>query len=167
MMLQYVAVLQHQRSPRAHKKQLYEKSRLTSDIGAAVHLAPNANGILRRWGLRAEDFGANLVSRFKEIHSSGRVLKDIDLTHANKLWQHPLHGVYRTSLHCALQAAATSEPGVGTGKRAELCTSSQVVRIDPTEGTIELANDSLVRADVLIGADGVYVSSLPYQPPTG
>lgn len=32
-------------------------------MGAAMHLAPNANGILRRLGLFAEMFGANPMGR--------------------------------------------------------------------------------------------------------
>jgi hypothetical protein len=38
---------------------LFEQSQFASELGAAVHLAPNANGILRRLGIFAEGFGAN------------------------------------------------------------------------------------------------------------
>lgn len=40
-------------------RQLFEQSQFASELGAAVHLAPNANGILRRLGIFAEEFGAN------------------------------------------------------------------------------------------------------------
>lgn len=43
--------------------QLFEQSRFAQELGAAIHLAPNANGILRRYGVYAEDFGANRMER--------------------------------------------------------------------------------------------------------
>lgn len=46
-----------------HNVQIFEQSRFATETGAALHLAPNANGILRRLGLFPEDFGANLTQR--------------------------------------------------------------------------------------------------------
>jgi 2-polyprenyl-6-methoxyphenol hydroxylase-like FAD-dependent oxidoreductase len=46
-----------------HSVQLFEQSRFATETGAALHLAPNANGILRRLGLFPEDFGANPTQR--------------------------------------------------------------------------------------------------------
>lgn len=46
-----------------HHVQIFEQSRFATETGAALHLAPNANGILRRLGIYAEDFGANLAQR--------------------------------------------------------------------------------------------------------
>lgn len=42
-----------------HRVQIFEQSRFATETGAALHLAPNANGILRRLGIVPEDFGAN------------------------------------------------------------------------------------------------------------
>jgi succinate dehydrogenase/fumarate reductase flavoprotein subunit len=42
-----------------HEVILLEQSRFAQELGAAVHLAPNSNGVLRRLGIKAEDFGAN------------------------------------------------------------------------------------------------------------
>jgi 2-polyprenyl-6-methoxyphenol hydroxylase-like FAD-dependent oxidoreductase len=41
-----------------HRVELFERSRFANEIGAAIHLSPNANGVLRRLGIQAEDFGA-------------------------------------------------------------------------------------------------------------
>lgn len=41
--------------------QLYERSTLAKEVGAAIHLAPNCHGILRRLGIFPESFGANPV----------------------------------------------------------------------------------------------------------
>jgi 2-polyprenyl-6-methoxyphenol hydroxylase-like FAD-dependent oxidoreductase len=41
-----------------HRVELFERSRFANEVGAAIHLSPNANGVLRRLGIQAEDFGA-------------------------------------------------------------------------------------------------------------
>ena len=46
-----------------HHVQIFEQSRFATETGAALHLAPNANGILRRLGIFPEDFGANPTQR--------------------------------------------------------------------------------------------------------
>jgi NADPH-dependent 2,4-dienoyl-CoA reductase/sulfur reductase-like enzyme len=46
-----------------HKVTLLEQSRFANELGAAMHLAPNSNGLLRRIGLNVEDIGANLMER--------------------------------------------------------------------------------------------------------
>lgn len=38
--------------------QLFERSRFANEIGAAIHLSPNANGVLQRLGIDATKFGA-------------------------------------------------------------------------------------------------------------
>jgi hypothetical protein len=40
---------------------VFEKSALAKEAGAALHLAPNANGLLRRLGIHADEYGANLM----------------------------------------------------------------------------------------------------------
>lgn len=78
--------------------QVYEQSRLTRESGAAVHLAPNANGILRRWGIYAESFGADPMAHLVEYMRDGHVRKSLDLRMPNKRWQHPWHLVHRAAL---------------------------------------------------------------------
>lgn len=46
-----------------HRVTLLEQSRFANEVGAAMHLAPNANGILRRLGIFAETIGANVFER--------------------------------------------------------------------------------------------------------
>lgn len=44
-----------------HRVTVLEQSRFANEVGAAMHLAPNANGLLRRIGIFAERVGANLM----------------------------------------------------------------------------------------------------------
>ncbi|KAI8632362.1 hypothetical protein F5Y19DRAFT_472390 [Xylariaceae sp. FL1651] len=137
-----------------HHVELYEQSKSASETGAAVHLAPNANGILRRWGLLAETFGGNKMDRIVEYTFNGEIIRDVDLAVPNKMWQYPWHLVQRTALHDKLKEMATSEDGYGTP--AVLRTSSRVLEVDAEAGKVTLEDGSSTVADVIIGADGVY-----------
>lgn len=44
-----------------HRVTVLEQSRFANETGAAIHLAPNSNGLLRRLGIYAEELGANLM----------------------------------------------------------------------------------------------------------
>lgn len=46
-----------------HDVQVFEQSALATETGAALHIPPNANGILRRLGIFADEFGANPMER--------------------------------------------------------------------------------------------------------
>lgn len=121
-----------------------------------MHLAPNANGALRKWGIFAEDFGATLMQYMEERTEKGEVLKDLDLRGMNAQWQHPWHLSHRINLHEKLKTIATAEDGVGTP--AKLNTSSRIVSVDPEKGQVSLADGTTVTGDVILGADGIYVS---------
>ncbi|KAI1299107.1 hypothetical protein F5Y03DRAFT_386370 [Xylaria venustula] len=153
-----------------HEVELCEQSRSVSETGAAVHLAPNANGILRRWGLFAETFGANSADRVVERSFTGEIIRDVDLTALNKMWwQHPWQLVHRVELHNKLKETATSkaEPGIP----AVIRNASKVVDVDVNAGVVTLEDGTTVNADVVIGADGVYsrmrrfVNGEQQQPP--
>ncbi|POS68756.1 hypothetical protein DHEL01_v212850 [Diaporthe helianthi] len=128
-----------------HQVDLYEQSRFANETGAAVHLAPNANGLLRRWGIFAEDFGATLACYMEERTEEGDKVKDIDLRGMNAQWQHPWHLCHRVNLHEKLKKVATGEDGVGTPAR--LHTSSKIVSVDPEKGQVSLADGTIVTGD--------------------
>jgi salicylate hydroxylase len=39
--------------------EIYESSRFATELGAAIHLPPNVNAVLHRFGLDPSSFGAN------------------------------------------------------------------------------------------------------------
>ncbi len=123
-------------------------------IGAAVHLPPNANGILRRWGIHPEAVWANPMDRLIERMADGRIRKDLNLIPLNKQWQHPWHLVHRMSLQELLKQLAVSD---GAGIPVTIHTSSRVVEVDTGKGRVTLESGETVTADVVIGADGIYV----------
>jgi len=136
-----------------HKVVILEQWDGGNETGAAIHLAPNSNGILRRLGLKAENFGANPMTRLTEYESTGKLLHSIDLVEPNKMWQHPWQLVHRIHLHRQLSAAAIDKQTAGTP--ADLRYASKVVDIDPATATVTLASGERIQGDVVIGADGV------------
>ena len=71
-----------------HVVTIFEASKFSNETGAAIHIAPNCNGILRRLGLNIEDIGANECTGIKIAIPQGKVVEQADLREANKLWQH-------------------------------------------------------------------------------
>lgn len=72
-----------------HDVTLLESSKFSNETGAAIHMAPNANGLLRRMGLHLEDVGGNEMCRLAQYEGrSGKKLFGMDLREANKQWQH-------------------------------------------------------------------------------
>ncbi|KAF2162584.1 hypothetical protein M409DRAFT_69143 [Zasmidium cellare ATCC 36951] len=137
-----------------HVVKIFEQSQFAAELGAAIHLAPNSNGILRRLGIYAENFGSNPCCKFTELDGQGKVIRSMDVRESNKLWQHPWHLAHRVHLHDALKKAATSAEG--KGRPAELHTRSKIKAVDEAQGTLMLDNGQIVEGDVVVGADGVH-----------
>jgi 2-polyprenyl-6-methoxyphenol hydroxylase-like FAD-dependent oxidoreductase len=105
----------------------------------------------------AEDFGAVEMCRLAEYDEKGVETRRVDLTEQNKMWQHPWMLVHRVRLHDRLKLVATGEKG--EGKPAELHLSSRVMEVNPETATLVLETGDRIQADVILGADGIYVSS--------
>ncbi|GAM41708.1 hypothetical protein TCE0_042r15031 [Talaromyces pinophilus] len=138
-----------------HHVQIFEQSRFATETGAALHLAPNANGILRRLGIFPEEFGANPTQRISEYTAGGHQLHTLSVEEANKRWQHPWHLAHRIELHNALKRAVSTP--TADGKAAiEIKTSSRVEKVDPYNAIITFADGTQIQGDLVVGADGVH-----------
>ncbi|KAJ2997956.1 hypothetical protein NUW58_g489 [Xylaria curta] len=137
-----------------HKVTILEQSRFANETGAAIHLAPNSNGLLRRLGIYAEEINANLMESITEYDIQNNLIRHIGLAEPNKLWQHPWHLVHRVHLHEELKrrAVSTDTPGIPV----ELRLRGRVTQVDSSSATVVLESGELVRGDVVIGADGVH-----------
>ncbi len=104
----------------------------------------------------AEDFGAVEMCRLAEYNEMGVETRKVDMTEQNKMWQHPWMLVHRVRLHDQLKLVATGNEG--PGNPAKLHLSSKVVEVNPETGTLVLETGDRIQADVILGADGIYVS---------
>ncbi|KAF9766043.1 hypothetical protein IL306_001582 [Fusarium sp. DS 682] len=136
-----------------HKVTLFERSQLAKEVGAAIHLAPNCHGILKRFRVYPETFGANPVEGITEYTGDGHLKFDVSLKGGLSIWEHPWVLSHRISLHENLKIQATSSKGPGTP--AILKTSSPVVDVDPVTATVKLGDGTTVSGDLVLGADGV------------
>lgn len=104
----------------------------------------------------AEDFGAVEMSHLAEYNEKGVETRKVDLTEQNKMWQHPWMLVHRVRLHDKLKQIATGKDG--KGRPAELHLASKVLAVDTENATITLEGGDKIQADLILGADGIYVS---------
>ncbi|KJR86272.1 salicylate hydroxylase [Sporothrix schenckii 1099-18] len=136
-----------------HRVTLLERSQLAQETGAAIHLAPNCHGLLKRFGIQPTSFGANPLEGIAEYDGAGNLKMDINLRGAGGMWQHPWVLSHRVSLHNELKRVATAE--AGDGPPAVLKVGSRVVSVDPETATVTLEDGTTVSGDLVLGADGV------------
>ncbi|KAF7889831.1 uncharacterized protein EAF02_002246 [Botrytis sinoallii] len=137
-----------------HEVTVFEQSQFASEYGAAIHIQPNANGILKRLGVFLEESGANSLNWMTEYTSSGSLNRTMDLIEEDKQWHHPWFLAHRVQLHSHLKskALALSPPH----PPITLLTSHKVTTLDPTTSTVYFSNGTSCTGDLIIGADGVH-----------
>lgn len=137
-----------------HHVEVFEQSSLSHETGAAVHLVPNCNGLLRRLGLRAESLGAVECLANDNYTADGVLEEKVVYPDAESTWGYPWHLVHRQALHTALRELAISENG--KGKPVQLHLSSRVKSADPEAARLIFEDGLEVQGDLIIGADGVH-----------
>lgn len=79
-----------------HTVNVYEKSRLAQETGAAIHLAPNCHGILKRLGLDPRQHGSVPFRGLTEYMETGDVKQSLELGPINDMmWQHSWELIHR------------------------------------------------------------------------
>ncbi|KAH7191521.1 hypothetical protein BKA60DRAFT_418614, partial [Fusarium oxysporum] len=122
-----------------HKVTVFERSALAQETGAAMHLAPNCHGLLQKYDIFPETFGAN---KNNGVHCAADF-------HCSQTWVL----CYRVHLHETLKGAATSQKR--QGDPVVLATSSPVASVDVSTTTVTLEDGSSFSGDLILGADGV------------
>lgn len=127
-----------------------ERSRMLHETGALISLQPNATKIINQWGLDSilQRVASPQVDRaFRIFDTEGHLVREMPLDTsafgADRMLYH------RQDLHSALQEAATSEGGV------DIRTAAEVVECSAEAGTVTLGNGTVLRGDIVIGADGI------------
>ncbi|KAK8906639.1 hypothetical protein QC760_005222 [Botrytis cinerea] len=137
-----------------HEVTIFEQSQFASEYGAAIHIQPNANGILKRLGVFLEESGANSLDWMTEYTSTGSLKRSMDLVEVDKQWHHPWFLAHRVQLHSHLKSKAlTLSP---PHPPITLLTSHKVTALDPTTSTVYFSDGTSCTGDLIIGADGVH-----------
>lgn len=111
-----------------HNVRIYERSSFNNEIGAAIHVPPNASRALLAWGLDPKD------ARFVTVKSSFRAnAKTLERVHVGTTesevptkYGSPWYFAHRVDLHEELKRLATEESG--QGRPAEVYLRSEVVK---------------------------------------
>ncbi|KAM0793765.1 hypothetical protein ACM66B_001183 [Microbotryomycetes sp. NB124-2] len=139
---------------REHEVIVLEQSRMNQEIGAAIHLGPNAARIaIDRWGMKVENMGSPNVRWYKELNHEGKIQINAPID-TLKGFGAPWLLNHRVDLHSELKRLATTSEGPGSP--AVVKTASKVKSVNCEEGIVELEDGETVRGDVIVGADGIH-----------
>ncbi|KAE8371911.1 hypothetical protein BDV26DRAFT_286391 [Aspergillus bertholletiae] len=139
-----------------HEVQVIEQSGFLNEVGAAIHVAPNATRILKAWGCDLESLHPVHCNKLQLWDASGNLICTPIVT---KECQMALNTTdewlltHRVDLHNALRAAATNEVN---GCKINICLSSRVLSVDAEAGEVVLEDGTTYVADLVVGADGIH-----------
>ncbi|GFF43192.1 6-hydroxynicotinate 3-monooxygenase [Aspergillus udagawae] len=142
-----------------HKVQIFERSSFLREVGAAIHVQPNASRILLHWGFDAKR--ARLVTGLRTMVVPGTSLTSnvgVDCSHFVETYGAPWYLAHRVDLHSELRRLATTPDAPGIP--VEIVLRSEVVGFDAENGSITLADGSVHRADLVVAADGVHTTAI-------
>lgn len=137
-----------------HEVEIYEQARQLEEIGAGIQISANAMHALRALGLEAAiaKLGVRPEAYVFRLHDTGEVIQRFPLSDEHeRLHGAPYTQMHRADFHALLAAKAREfKPDVvHLNRRVTGFTES-------TEGvTLNFADDSAARGDLLIGADGL------------
>ncbi|SGY47476.1 BQ5605_C001g00535 [Microbotryum silenes-dioicae] len=136
-----------------HNVTVLEQSRMKSEIGAAIHLGPNASKIALQWGLDLAALNSPEVQSYVEKSAKGDTLIAVP-SDPRKGFGAPWLLNHRVDLHNELRRMATT-PDL-PGKPAVIQTAAKAVSFDCEAGEVTLADGQVLKADIIIGADGIH-----------
>lgn len=97
-----------------HAVHIYERSRLNNEVGAAIHVCPNASRALLAWGL--DPTRARFVTTRRTYRAHGKSLKKFHESVENEIEKRygaPWFLAHRVDLHNELKRLAEERDGKG------------------------------------------------------
>ncbi|KAK0385733.1 hypothetical protein NLU13_6910 [Sarocladium strictum] len=121
-----------------------ERSHMLKETGALISLQPNASKLVSSWGIDPflADYGPMADKALRVLSQDGQ------LYGADRMLYH------RQDLHTALRNAATSTELAG--RPAGIRVGCAVKSCDAEGGVVTLSSGETVKADIIIGADGIH-----------
>ncbi|KAK4442748.1 salicylate hydroxylase [Podospora aff. communis PSN243] len=138
-----------------HIVTIYERSRLNNEVGAAINVPPNAARALTAWGI--DPVQSRWVAALGIAIGVGATAQIVDVTPlgwVERIFGKGLYFAHRVDLHESLKELVVSEKGVGRPVR--VCLGRAVVGYDADRAEVTLADGEVVRADLVVAADGVH-----------
>jgi salicylate hydroxylase len=110
-----------------HDVQIYERSALNNELGAAIHVCPNASRGLLAWGL--DPVKARFVTCQRSFRAHGTTMvkfHEADDSYITEKFGSPWYFAHRVDLHEELKRLATQTEG--EGKPAVVNLKSEVIK---------------------------------------
>ncbi|KAI8649947.1 FAD-binding-3 domain-containing protein [Fusarium sp. Ph1] len=139
-----------------HKVEVFEQSRFLNEIGAAIHIPPNATRVLKSWDCDFNDLQAVFCNAIKVYDKTGKLIfvpVATDIVQKKVNTKDEWFLTHRVDLHNTLRKLATHET---YGDNLKIHLSSRVMSADAEAGEIVLEGGTRHKADLLVGADGVH-----------
>ncbi|KAK3330755.1 FAD binding domain-containing protein [Apodospora peruviana] len=139
-----------------HEVHIYERSAMNNEVGAAINVPPNAIRFLTAWGI---DPVASRFCKARETSFVDPVTLETTATISHERNRARYGGAdlwyaHRVDLHDSLKKLATG--GSGPGRAAKIYLKSVIVGYNPDTPSITLADGTIVKGDLVIGADGIH-----------
>ncbi|KAF7952672.1 hypothetical protein EAE96_005903 [Botrytis aclada] len=142
-----------------HEVLIFDKSSLSHEVGAAINVQANAARVVAKWGF---DFKrARLVTASSITVTSGDELVDthvVEWSNMEEKYGFKSFYSHRVDLHTELKLLATGEEG--EGKPAVIRNRCEVVDYDTVNGSVTLADGTIMTADLIVGADGIHSAAV-------
>ncbi|QDS68641.1 hypothetical protein FKW77_001718 [Venturia effusa] len=140
-----------------HKVTVYEKSRFSSEVGAAISVPPNAVRELLRWGFDMDRAKATPKSQLRILDGTSlSLIREENYRDCSELFGAPWYSLHRVDMHSELRRLAIEEKGEGTP--VELFLERDILDMDCELGTITSKTEAPVRKDLIVLANGVHCS---------
>lgn len=133
-----------------HRVTIIESSPVLGEIGAGIHLCPNTSRLLYRWGLgnHLDEIAVRPECMALMRYSTGERIGFVKLGEGlEKEYGAPYCDMHRADLHKLLYDLVASRVTIRLG--------SAVTGCDPDSPSVTLKSGEVLRADLIIGADGV------------
>lgn len=128
-----------------HTVRIYERSSFNNEVGAAIHVPPNASRALLAWGLDPE--GAKFVTVKSSFRADAKTLERFHVgtteSEVPVKYGSPWYFAHRVDLHEELKRLATEDNG--QGKPAEVHLRSEVVTYVSSELLSHSSHISIAR----------------------
>ncbi|KAJ3922680.1 salicylate hydroxylase [Lentinula edodes] len=137
-----------------HLVEIYERRDFNVEVGASISCAANGTQWLREWEVDIPDMKPVILMKLvMRDWETGRILNQYNLDRYEEEWGNVYNMLHRQDMHATLLKTATSPEGKGTPcivKIDHICET-----VDSEAGTVTFKNGVTVKADIIIGADGI------------
>ncbi|MCJ1462470.1 hypothetical protein MMC07_001072 [Pseudocyphellaria aurata] len=149
-----------------HKVTIFERSSFNHEVGAAIHVCPNASRVLLSWGFDPKR--ARLIVCRSGLFANAGTMEPFHYEQygdIERVYSASWFLSHRVDLHNELKLLATRDEGPGEPVKIRL--GAKVTGIDPSLGTVTLENGSTHKSDLVVGADGVHSMASSLVPSHG